>query len=69
MTERIHHLTNNELTAQLSLRDDLTEIETELLDRVIRCNDEVVRLDRENTGLHDRVSQLEQTTLRGPIQP
>lgn len=32
-----HHLTNNELINQLTLRRDLTDIEHELLDRLIRA--------------------------------
>lgn len=41
------YLTNDELIAQLSLRDDLTQLEHELLDRLILATEEVVRLDRE----------------------
>ena len=33
------HLTNEELIDQLTLRDDLTELEHDLLDRLIRAND------------------------------
>lgn len=40
-------LTNQELIAQLSLRDDLTELEHQLLDRLILATDEVNRLMQE----------------------
>jgi len=33
----LHHLTNDELIAQLSLRDDLTAVEHDLLNRLIRA--------------------------------
>lgn len=34
---KLHYLTNDELVSVLGLRDDLTEIEHELLDRLIRA--------------------------------
>jgi len=33
------HLTDDEFINQLLMRDDLTEIEHELLDRLVRCTD------------------------------
>ena len=51
------HLTNNELIAQLLLRDDLSELEHELLDRFIISNDELARMQEEEAeagfGVHD----------------
>lgn len=44
-------LTNQELVAQLTLRDDLSSMEHDLLDRLVRATDEVDRLDKENTDL------------------
>ena len=41
----LHHLTNDELIAQLSLRNDLTEIEHELLDRLTRAQTAMHELD------------------------
>lgn len=41
------YLTNDELIAQLSVRDDLTQLEHDLLDRLILSTEEVVRLERE----------------------
>ena len=38
-------LTNAELIAQLSLRDDLTELEHDLLDRLMRAQDEIDRFE------------------------
>lgn len=43
--EQTSHLTNEELISQLTLRDDLTELETDLLDRLIRSTEEVGRLE------------------------
>lgn len=34
---KLHHLTNEELVNQLTLRSDLTDVEHELLDRLIRA--------------------------------
>lgn len=42
---KLHHLTNDELIAQLSLRNDLTEIEHELLDRLTRAQTAMHELD------------------------
>lgn len=42
-------LTNEELVAQLTLRDDLTELEQHLLDRLILATDECTRLEQEIT--------------------
>lgn len=39
--------TNQELIAQLSLRNDLTDLEMSLLDRLILACDEVGRLEQE----------------------
>lgn len=57
---RYSHLTNNELIAQLLLRDDLSELEHELLDRFIISNDELARMQEEadlvreaGFGVHD----------------
>lgn len=52
-------LTNQELVSQLSLRDDLTSMEHDLLDRLIRVTDEVDRLDKENTDLRWRLASAE----------
>lgn len=41
------YLTNSELISHLSLRDDLTDLELDLLDRLIRALDEVNRMDVE----------------------
>jgi len=43
---RLNYLTNDELVNQLLTRDDLTEIEHELLDRFIRALDEIAELER-----------------------
>lgn len=45
-------LTNQELIAQLTLRNDLTELEHDLLDRLIRTTDELNRVTNELYGLH-----------------
>lgn len=37
-------LTNQEIIAQLSLRDDLTDLNLDLLDRLARAEDELDRL-------------------------
>jgi len=42
---RLNYLTNDELVNQLLTRDDLTEIEHELLDRFIRALDEIAELE------------------------
>lgn len=42
-------LTNEELIAQLTLRDDLTDLEQQLLDRLILATDECNRLEQEVT--------------------
>lgn len=55
MSAKTFHLTNEEIVRQLSLRDDLTELETDLLDRLIRATEEVTRLERENYVLEERV--------------
>lgn len=55
------HLTDEELIGQLSLRDDLTDLEFELLDRFIRAFDSLAGYqvdhktssDNLNFGLHD----------------
>lgn len=41
----LFHLTNEELISNLSLRNDLTEIEHELLDRLIRAQAALHELD------------------------
>ena len=43
-TKTLAYLTNKELTNQLTLRDDLTDLEHELIDRLILATDEVERL-------------------------
>lgn len=43
----ITFLTNKELIAQLTLRDDLTALEHQLLDRLILATDECERLEGE----------------------
>jgi len=40
------YLTNQELIAQLTLRTDLTDLEQQLLDRLILAVDEVERLEQ-----------------------
>jgi hypothetical protein len=45
------YLTNQELIAQLTLRDDLTDLEQNLLDRLILAHDECERLEQEVTRL------------------
>lgn len=47
------HLTDNELIKQLSLRDDLTDLEHELLDRLIRSTDELVVVSDELASYHE----------------
>lgn len=47
------HLTDNELINQLSLRDDLTDLEHELLDRLIRSTDELVVVSAELASYHE----------------
>jgi hypothetical protein len=42
---QIHNLTDVELIAELSLRSDLTTIEHELLDRLIRARDALTDLE------------------------
>lgn len=42
----LHHLTNVELLKDLGLRNDLTAIEHELVDRLTRSQNEMVDLDR-----------------------
>jgi len=49
---RLNYLTNDELVNQLLTRDDLTEIEHELLDRFIRALDEITELERERGGVN-----------------
>ena len=44
-------LTNNEIIAQLTLRDDLTALEHDLLDRLILATEEVARLDNHLTEI------------------
>lgn len=34
---KLRHLTNQELIQQIGMRDDLTELETELYDRFVRA--------------------------------
>lgn len=41
----IAHLTNEEAITQLTLRNDLSELEQELLDRLIRATDELNRIE------------------------
>lgn len=41
----LSHLTNEELINQLTLREDLTDLEHELLDRLIRTQDAVTELE------------------------
>ena len=53
----LRHLTNDELARNLLARDDLTAIETELLDRLVRTNDEMCRLD---SALDNTTAQLEE---------
>lgn len=43
------HLTNDEIVQILSLRDDLTDLEHELLDRLILALDELARFERKPT--------------------
>lgn len=43
---KTYHLTNQELIGQLTLRDDLNELESDLLDRLIRATDEIESLER-----------------------
>lgn len=43
---KTYHLTNKEIVSQLSLRDDLNELESDLLDRLVRATDEIERLER-----------------------
>jgi hypothetical protein len=56
---RWNHLTNDELIEQFTLRDDLTEMETELLDRLIRAVDSLGDLD---ATLLDAQAQLDDAT-------
>jgi hypothetical protein len=56
---RWNHLTNDELIEQFTLRDDLTEMETELLDRLIRAADSLVDLE---ATLLDVQAQLDDAT-------
>jgi hypothetical protein len=44
-------LTNQELIAHLTLREDLTDLEQNLLDRLILAHDECERLEKEVTRL------------------
>lgn len=44
-------LTNPELIAQLSLRNDLSALEQDLLDRLILAHDECERLEKEVSAL------------------
>lgn len=46
-TTKTYHLTNQELIRHLALRNDLNELESELLDRLIRATDEIESLERE----------------------
>lgn len=57
-------LTNKELIAQLSLRDDLSPLEHQLLDRLILATDEVDRLESENTVL-----RVPDASGDAPVQP
>lgn len=41
------HLTNEELVRSLALRDDLSDLEHELLDRLILALDELARFEKE----------------------
>lgn len=43
-------LTNQELIARLTLRNDLTDLEQQLLDRLILAHEECERLEMELTG-------------------
>jgi hypothetical protein len=48
-------LTNSELIAQLTLNDELTTLEQQLLDRLILATEEVDRMDKEITRLQAQV--------------
>lgn len=50
--EGIAHLTNEELVAQLQTRSDLTDIEQELLDRLIRTMEAMADLERDYPACH-----------------
>ena len=43
------HITNDEIVKILSLRDDLTDLEHELLDRLILVLDELARFEGRHT--------------------
>lgn len=56
------HLTNSEIIQQLTLRDDLSELEHDLLDRLIRATDEMNRIE-------DCSMAREPSLLESVIQP
>lgn len=57
----ISHLTNSELTGQLSLRSDLTDLEHELVDRLIRTD--AVIADLESTCYKLRAAKQDDSLL------
>lgn len=46
-SKNLANLTNREVTNQLTLRNDLTDLEQELIDRLIRATDELERLEKD----------------------
>lgn len=59
---KTHYLTNRELIAQLSMRNDLSCLEEDMLDRMIRMDDEMARLENELTGAPQPVPAHAQST-------
>lgn len=68
MPTKIFHLTDGELVAQLALRDDLTELEMELHERLSRATEELERLGRDNYQLEQRIRE-DRPADEGAIAP
>jgi hypothetical protein len=59
-------LTNEELIPLLQTREDLTLVEHELLDRLIRANDTIVDLEKDLTNLRGRLTAVRLVDTRVP---
>ena len=47
---RLYHLTNEEVIANLRMRNDLTQIEHELLDRLVRAQEALLQYGLEGVA-------------------